>query len=205
MSGTLTASSTAVMGIIGSSVITTNGTTINATTLTELGTAPWSLTVPLSVSGVDLTLLAFATGTGYVAFWIPTTVGSSGYQQAAYVPSWASVPLPEALTAGNTYHLVFSATNSLTVGVAVPVVTPSSGPTGLIYNGSAWVALGGAVPFVAFYAVSGPPVALVGTGKTTILWFDTPSGALTTVVELVGNTSNSRVVSYDGGVLSDVT
>jgi hypothetical protein len=204
VSGTLSASSSAVLGVIGPAVITTNGTAIDATTLTELGTAPWSLPIPLGVSGANVTLLAFESGTGYAAFWIPTTVGDTGYQQPAYVPFWVNVPLPEALTASATYHLVMSATEALTVGTAVPVVTPTSGPSGLFWNGSAWVALGGAVPILAFYGVGQPPLALIGMGKTTILWFDTPSGALTTATELVGGTSESRVVSYDDGVLTGV-
>lgn len=205
VSGTLSASSSTVLGVIGQAVITTTGTAIDATTLTELGTAPWSLPIPLSVSGADTVLLAFETGNGYVAFWIPTSSGATGYQQPVYVPSWVNVPLPVALTSGHTYHLVLSATNALTEGVAVPVASPSGSEIGgLIYNGTSWVSLGGVIPVVLFYGAGAPPLALIGTGKTTILWFDTPSGVLTTSVEVMGSLSTSRVASYDDGVLSGV-
>ena len=205
VSGTLTASSTDILGVIGQAVITTNGTAIDATTLTELGTAPWSLPVPLAADGDAVSLLAFESGTGYVAFWLPVTEGVAGYQQPVYVPSWVNVPFPESLSEDDTYHLVLSAANALTVGVAVPVADPSDDElVGLLYNGTEWVDLGGVVPIIAFYTAAGAPLALIAVGKTTILWFDTPSGALTTTVELVGDTSQSRVVSYADDVLTSV-
>lgn len=203
LSGTLPPSSSDVLGIIGESIVTTDGTTIFATALTETGTSPWSLPVPLSASGSNVTLLAFDIGAQFVVFWVSTTSGVVGFQQQAYIPSWASVPLPLSLTIGNTYHLVLSASNSLTVGVAVPVANPSGSEiAGLIYvNG--WVALGGVVPFLALYGEN-VPVALIASGKTTVVWFDSPSGVLTSVVELVDGTSNSRALTYTENVLSEV-
>jgi len=206
VSGTLQPTATSVLGAAGQAIITTNGTVIDATTLSIYGVPPpWSLPVPLGVNGSEVEMMAFATGVGYVVFWIPTTVGPSGYQQPAYVPSWVNVPLPETLTPGNTYHLVLSASNSISVGVAVPVcVASGSAIEGLIYNGSSWVSLGGVIPIVAFYGVGAPPLALIATGKTTIMWFDAPSGVLVTTTELVGNTSQSRVMTYAEKVLESV-
>jgi uncharacterized repeat protein (TIGR02543 family) len=203
MNGTLPGASSAVLGMIGDSVITTNGTAIYATALTEFGMAPWTSPVPLSVAGSSVNLVSFYTGAQYVAFWIPTTSGVAGFAQQVYVPSWANVPLPVSLTSGDTYHLVLSASNSLMAGVAVPVVTKGSAIAGLLYNGTSWVSLGGVIPFLALYG-SGPPLAMVAAGKTTVMWFDYPSGVLTTVVDLVGGTSNSRVLTYNKNKISQV-
>lgn len=201
VSGTLPISATSILGSIGPAIVSTNGAAIDATTLSVYGAAPsWSLPVPLSVTGSKVALLVFPTGVGYAAFWIPTIEGQSGFQQTVYQPFWVSVPLPASLTAGSTYHLVLSASESLTEGVAVPVVT-SSADAGLTWNGSAWVALGGSVPLLIFYGTQSPPLALVGKGKTTVMWFETPSGTLVSVVELVGNTSQSRVMTYAENVL----
>lgn len=203
VSGTLVASSSQVLGVVGQSILTTNGSVIDATALTALGTAPWSFPVPLDTIGSSVTLLVFETGTQYVIFWLPTTSGVVGFQQQVYVPSWMNVPVPLSLTSGNTYHLVLSASNSLTVGAAVPVASSASAIPGLLYNGTSWVSLGGVVPFLAFYG-SGAPLALVASGKTTVLWFDIPSGALTTSIEIMGETSVSRAVTYSSGVISEV-
>ncbi len=192
IAGTIASSS--VVGVIGQSLI--SGSPLVATTLTEFGVAQWSLPVPLPITNVAL--LAFSLGTQYAAFWLPTA-GGSGYQQPVYLPSWANVPLPQTLTAGTTYHLVLSSSSSLTVGVAVPVVSGSSG----LLNDNGWVALGGDVPFLAF-AGNGAPLALVATDKTTLMWFDTPSGALTTTVEVMSDTSTSRVLTYTEDVLIEV-
>ena len=206
VTGTLAVTSTTVLGVIGTSLVTTNGTVIDVTSLTALGIAPWSLPVPLTAAGSSVSLFAFSTGTEYVLFWVPTTSGASGWRQPAYTPSWVSVPLSNSLTIGATYHLVLSATNDLTTGVAVPVVTPSSGSAGQIFNGATWEPLNGAVPFLAFYDANegGMPFAFVASGKTTLMWFDTPSGALTTTVEIVDGTSISRLLTYSDGVLSEV-
>lgn len=204
ITGTLNAAAAAVLGVIGTSVVTTNGSQIDATALTPAGTSPWSLPVPLALSGGSVALLAFPTGTGYAAFWIPVTEALAGYQQLVYVPSWVDVPLPQSLTEGDTYHLVLTGPTELTVGTAVPVVIPTSGPQGFTWNNDQWEPLEGAVPFLALYAASGYPLALVSPGKTTVLWFDTPSGLLTTTVELVGQTSQSRILSYTDGVLAEV-
>ncbi len=201
VSGTIATSASSVLGVIGSSLITTSGAVIDATALSDQGLAPWSLSVPLAVSGSNVTLLAFDLGTQYAAFWIPTTSGQAGWKQQVYVPSWVSVPLPVALSAGATYHLVLSASNSLTTGTAVPVVT-SSAPSGQVDDAGSWMPLGGSIPFLTLYG-GGAPLAFIAVGKTTVLWFDPPSGILTSVVELVDDTSNSRVLTYTTNVLSE--
>lgn len=197
--GRLVTSSNAVFGIVGTTLITANGDTISGTALTELGIAPWSLLVPFT--GSDVTLLTFDTGTEYVCFWIPTAAGTNGWKQIAYLPSWVSVPLPISLTADATYHLVLSSTNDLTTGVAVPVATAWQGTDGFIFVSGSWQPLGGVVPLFVFYGTDDIPLALVNQGKTTVVWVDTPTGAITTTVEIMGSASTSRAMTYMNNVL----
>lgn len=195
ISGTIAA--TNVVGLIGNSVITLTNGQLSATALSASGVAPWSLPIALGVS--DVALLPFSLGEMYQAFWIPTS-GGSGYNQAVYTTTWVTVPLSQTLTAGSTYHLVISATNTLTSGVAVPV---TNGAGGQVFDVD-WQPLNGAIPFLAF-AGAGLPLAFIGSGKTTIVWFDTPSGEVTTLVEIMGTNCSCRTVSYSNGVLSEVT
>ncbi len=201
ISGSLSVAASSVLGVVGNTVVTTSGSAIDATALSATGLSPWSLPVPLSAAGSSVALFAFSLGSQYAVFWVPTLLGVTGWSQIAYTPAWVSAPLPVALTAGSTYHLVLSASNSLTVGSAIPVV--SSSTPGQVYSGGSWSALAGAVPFLALYG-SGAPLALIATGKTTVLWFDPPSGVLASVVELVDSISVSRAVTYAGGVVSEV-
>ena len=84
VSGTLTASSTDILGVIGQAVITTNGTAIDATTLTELGTAPWSLPVPLAADGDAVSLLAFEPEDAKVAGRVRADLEAVGKPIGAY-------------------------------------------------------------------------------------------------------------------------
>lgn len=231
VSGSIAATASSVLGVVGNTVVTTNGSTIDATALSATGLSPWSLPVPLSAAGSSVVMFSFSLGSQYAVFWVPTSLGVTGWSQVAYTSAWASVPLPTPLTAGATYHLVLAGANNPTVGVALPLVV-SSESKAQIYIGGQWKTIGvlmtrygwgakawgnmawaqnmlqstqssGSIPFLALYG-SGAPLALIATGKTTVLWFDPPSGVLASVVELVDSTSVSRAVTYAGGVVSEV-